>query len=279
MAILRFQLPCYEYTAGGHRLDRYEVRNVTGSEAQRVYVCAAPYLLSQIKAVLEAKRGRSLPLRDEDAKKWNGRIELPDGLTDEQRAHLDILKDNLTVQADDLECVMGLDFYNNPVENEDDGNGETEWVHSTAGELINKLKYRGHEAPLEKLAERLSGVATNHLILARAEVVISVPGRDKSMRPGERLAKAVAARLDVPYLRTRGVSAQRPEAKAREAGGEEIDYAAEYVVDDAVRGRPVMVVDDVYRSGKSMRAVSRLARAAGATSVVGLVAARTRRLR
>jgi adenine/guanine phosphoribosyltransferase-like PRPP-binding protein len=51
----------------------------------------------------------------------------------------------------------------------------------------------------------------------------------------------------------------------------------EFIVSGEVRGRSVLIVDDFIRSGTSMAAVGKAARASGAYRVFGIGAVRTMR--
>ena len=51
----------------------------------------------------------------------------------------------------------------------------------------------------------------------------------------------------------------------------------EYSIDQNLTGRAVLLVDDVYDTGSTMRGVARAARHAGASTVLGLAGARTLR--
>lgn len=125
--------------------------------------------------------------------------------------------------------------------------------------------------------EQLADVVDRHPVYGAADVIISVPGHNNSVVGfGQRLAAEVARETDKTFSPTRAQSPERPAMKNREAG-EVMDLTNEFIVGPEAEGRVVIVVDDVYRGGDTMRAVALAARRAGAVAVLGLVGARTMR--
>jgi adenine/guanine phosphoribosyltransferase-like PRPP-binding protein len=101
--------------------------------------------------------------------------------------------------------------------------------------------------------------------------VVLVPGSEHHF--GERLAATVAELTNKQLLSSRRLSIGHAPAKQGHTPGRRVDYD----VDEDVFGREVIIVDDVFRSGGTMRDVAAAALAGGARRVVGLVGARTMR--
>lgn len=184
-----------------------------------------------------------------------------------------LLREVLTlVPVPELDTILALDFYKRP----DPAVPQVEWQNTTAGGLCNRLKFwKGDpaaqaEAAFE-LVHRLSRAIGRHPLYNVAELLVVVP----STRSGvsESLGQEVATELRRPYQIARETTGAAWQAKA----GTDGQPPRHYTVTGGVAGRSVIVIDDVYRSGSSMRGVGAACRRAGATRVLGLVAARTLR--
>lgn len=105
-------------------------------------------------------------------------------------------------------------------------------------------------------------------------VLATVPGHNaKVTSNGERVAAGVARRLELPLIKTAARTALRPEAKS----GEAFDFTGEFSMDETASLQAVLIVDDLYHSGKTMSEAAAAARRAGALSVHGIAGVRTMR--
>ena len=147
------------------------------------------------------------------------------------------------------------------------------WPH--AGEpagLVRELKYGRATSVVTELAEAMAAKAPE------ADLVTWVPAssarrRQRGFDQGELLAHAVARRLRLPVKkllrRTDDVAQTARELEGRLAGP---DFAP---VGRRLRFKPtVLLVDDVYTTGSTMRSAAEVLRARAAGSVHGLVATR-----
>jgi Phosphoribosyl transferase domain len=124
------------------------------------------------------------------------------------------------------------------------------------GNRLVRAKYRGSVADLSPIATQLASVITNHPAYARAAVIVTVPGtsHDFSARLGEEVARR-ASRLCVLLTRRRS------------------NAGPEFVLDsNLVKDRDVILLDDVYRTGDTLRDAAQVLRKAGAHQVLGLTA-------
>jgi predicted amidophosphoribosyltransferase len=178
-------------------------------------------------------------------------------------------------QAVDL--ALALDWYKDPVQ----GTDPRSWPNTQAGELVSSGKYRyrqqagPQEAAGRALAAMLCDAIYRHAVLGCATVILNVPGHDSTrLSFGSRLAATVARDTGKPMSRVMTRSAYRPESKF---GGTELARMLEdeFSVSEQVRSQSVLIVDDVIRSGTSMAAVAKAARASGARQVLAICAART----
>lgn len=163
----------------------------------------------------------------------------------------------------------------------DDLNGhpQFETVRSELGEALFRLKYRGERAASVTLASaaaefvRLSGFAV--------EVVVPIPpSRVRSFQPlaaiASRLAENLGAGYDPASLQK---IRETPELKSIvEMADREAALAGAFAVrGSTLTGKHVLLFDDLYRSGASMREAARTLRTHGrVASLTALALTRTR---
>lgn len=149
------------------------------------------------------------------------------------------------------------------------------WPHQgAAAELVRELKYGRATAVVSDLAEAMAKVAPH------ADVVAWVPAsRDRRRRrgfdQGELLARAVARRLELPVRRalrrTDNVAQTARELEGRLVGPDFAPVGRRFVFEPSV-----LLVDDVFTTGSTMRSAASVLRSRGAGEVVGLVATKAR---
>ncbi|HET7425524.1 MAG TPA: phosphoribosyltransferase [Gemmatimonadales bacterium] len=246
------------------------------SSARRVYLCGPTEVATQVRWLLDYRslQPRELALRDQDRRHWSHRIHAEGPVPNDIRATMDLLKDVVSLPVREaLDIALTLDFYKQP----DPDIDPMQWANTTAGELVNRAKYRGSVAARDALVERMVGVVRTHPFYAAAEYVAPVPGHSAGGYSfGVDLARRVAAALALPVAEVTCRSAERLPAKERDVNGG-VNLDGEFALPHEVHGRIVLVVDDVWRSGDSMHALGQAARAKGARAVVGLTGARTMR--
>ena len=161
-----------------------------------------------------------------------------------------------------------------------DGHERYETTRSPLGELLYQLKYRGQRtAP--QIANVIAGFFEEKPVaLGRIDAIIPVPPSEaRAVQPVAEVAKALGRKLRKPVLadavrktrRTPGLKDVRDPEGRREL----LDGAFE-VDPSRVKGKGVLLIDDLYRSGATANAVTVALLAAGAARVYFLAATRTR---
>lgn len=157
--------------------------------------------------------------------------------------------------------------------------GADQLQNTRTGAAINDLKYYRKPSPamlsarseFNYLANALADVVRMHPAYADAQVVTSVPGSDGSGESlGEQLGQAIARKTHKHYVRTIG-----PVRSARK-GLNPPNVKGQFRLPHTIEGSCI-AVDDVLWQGMSLNETARAARNAGATEVLGIVAAKTMR--
>ncbi len=153
----------------------------------------------------------------------------------------------------------------------------SDWNRSETGQLTYRLKYQGDLSVLSRLAEMAQALMAEQPALAQADMVVPVPpSQERAVDPVRSFCSALARRLKLPLelalVKTRQTDPQKelktmPQKKANVAGA--------FGVKGDVRGKRVLVVDDLYNSGATMEEVARVLKAHGAKQVNVLTLTRT----
>lgn len=151
-------------------------------------------------------------------------------------------------------------------------------VRSEIGELVYRLKYQGDQSTVTQLAQVVAEFIS-HKKLPIDAVVPVPPSKQRRVQPVGLIAESVAKRLDIAYdskaLRKVRESPQLKsviQLKDRRAA-----LAGAFTASaEALQGKSVLLLDDLYRSGASMEEAARTIRKSGARTVYALALTRTR---
>ncbi len=151
--------------------------------------------------------------------------------------------------------------------------------HLTAmGNLAHRFKYRGERGLVGILAERLHAFIQDHPELARVDAILPVPASTpRPSDPVRALAEALGQRLGVPVradwlVKTRTT---RPQKEMRTRAQKQANVKGAFAVRSSVRGLRLLVLDDLYDSGETLKEVTRVLKQAEATAVMVLTPTRT----
>lgn len=149
-------------------------------------------------------------------------------------------------------------------------------------ECIGNFKFRGEAGWAGTFAMLLRSVPWVEPALEQCDIVLPMPLASKRLRErgfnqaGE-LARRLAPRKNEQalLLRTRETSAQSGLTRADRLRNLKGAFAVEPLRAAELRGRRIVLVDDVMTSGASLFAAAQVLREAGAAHITGLVLART----
>lgn len=150
-------------------------------------------------------------------------------------------------------------------------------------QLLHRLKYKGEAHLGDYLGKLLGESIKTHPVFSKADKIIPIPLHPQKLRKrgynqSERIARGVAEITGIP-LDTRvlrRVQATRTQTrKARYARWENVSEVFAVALPEQIRGKHLLLVDDVITTGATMEAAARRLRDAGAEAVSLLAFAST----
>lgn len=152
------------------------------------------------------------------------------------------------------------------------------WQRSETGRLVCRYKYRGRIDLADKLADRIVALMEQHPELNAVDGIVPVPPSTARLYdPLQLLGQTLTRRLRIPsynelLVKTRPTDRQKD---MRTRMQKRANVAGAFAVRGDVRGKSLLVLDDLYDSGETLKEVTRLLKHVGARSVKVLTLTRT----
>jgi predicted amidophosphoribosyltransferase len=265
--------PLFATDSRANRLDDYwlAVNNTTGQHY--VYLRGSGQMARQVTLAYGETGCRIGPVPADKVQEFTHRVAVPRAATAADRDMLELMKEILTLECSaPVDAALALDWHTIPDPEVD----SMHWDKTETGHLVRRAKYGENNEFGRELAARMVRVIERHPVYASADVIVTVPSHDiGGRRFSERLANTVAKGIGKPIVWTEAAHTQR--AAAKDVEGPRVDLSSEFTVPAGVAGKQVIVIDDLYMTGRTMRAVARAAKASGAALVLGFTATRTLR--
>ena len=159
------------------------------------------------------------------------------------------------------------------------GHPEFDTTYSEVGGLMHRLKYRSDKTALPELVEAAISFIRSWGIEFSAIVPVPPTKKYRTFQPVLAISGEIANIFKVPLLRSaiRKVkeipelkNVYDPEERKRLLKGA-FEASA-----DAINGQKILLVDDLYRSGATMNAITELLLASGASEVYAFALTQTR---
>ncbi|MBI5030206.1 MAG: RecQ family ATP-dependent DNA helicase [Chloroflexi bacterium] len=154
-------------------------------------------------------------------------------------------------------------------------------VRTELGELVYRFKYCNEESLGEAIAERLANFIRTHPDLSDANLLLPIPSTEKERAydPVPVLARWVSKRNYIALSETTLVKTRRtqPQKEMQVLAQKSANVAGAFRITDAnqVRGRRVLLLDDLYDSGATLAEAARVVQSAGAYQVAVLTVTKT----
>ena len=159
------------------------------------------------------------------------------------------------------------------------------WFDGTARRLIHEFKFRSQLHLREDLVDFLEGAALVHYDVAKVDLVVPIPSVWfrcwlRGYNQSALLAKSLARRLKLPFdpriLRRKGLPRRQASldsaGRAKNAKG---TFKVPVRKSAAVKGKTILLVDDIRTTGATLLEARKTLLAAGAKSVLALALAKT----
>jgi predicted amidophosphoribosyltransferase len=149
---------------------------------------------------------------------------------------------------------------------------------SEVGELAYLYKYRGGRHLARELAARWAELLAAHPELPRPDAVIPIPpSTAREFDPVTALAQALAAQLSIPALADTLVKTRttKPQKEMTALAQKQANVAGAFALKGDMRGKRLILVDDLYDSGATLAEAARVLARAGVTSLVVLTLTKT----
>lgn len=249
---------------------RETLYKICGERYRGVGFNAPPWIREEVQAEIRRRGGKRVGVRESD---WPDHFYFESRVPQAVTVMLEQLGTAISIgrTPPGVDHCFALDYYKVPDEDLD----PMQWPNTEAGELVNRSKYWSNATAINTLVEKMAKFVQSQPVLVAADCVISVPGQHGNRTGhGERLAAKVADATEKPFYRTKALYDERKPAKEGGAPlrADQVEADSALFYDDKV-----IIVDDVFRSGSSMKAVASSARSRGAVAVYGFAAARTMR--
>lgn len=153
------------------------------------------------------------------------------------------------------------------------------WRLTETGRLVRKYKYSGRIDLADRLVERIITLMEQYPTLKAIDGIVPVPSSVKRLYdPVSLLGQVLAQRLGVPLFsealqKTRTTHLQKD---LHTHAQKHANVADAFAVKGDVQGKSLLVLDDLYDSGETLREVTRVLKRAGARSIKVLTLTRTR---
>jgi predicted amidophosphoribosyltransferase len=136
------------------------------------------------------------------------------------------------------------------------GHMQFDTLRSEVGELLYKLKNKGDKSVVTEIAA--AAVELVKPSIQKIDLIVPVPpSTQRSVQPVKLLAAAIGEKLNIPVVEAVTKTKDTPQLK----NVYDLDERAKilkgaFSISDAVKGKRVLLFDDLYRSGATMNAIT-----------------------
>jgi len=156
-----------------------------------------------------------------------------------------------------------------------------DWARSQAGDLAFRFKYEGQQMLVETLADQLAALVAGHSALTQVDAIVPVPpSTPRAFDPVSTLCQALGKRLELEvWCALAKTRVTAPQKELHTLAQKRANVASAFTVTAErlreVRGKRLLVLDDLYDSGATLEEVTRTLQRAGVSAVMVLTLTRT----
>ncbi|PKM80196.1 MAG: hypothetical protein CVU88_04845 [Firmicutes bacterium HGW-Firmicutes-13] len=153
----------------------------------------------------------------------------------------------------------------------------SEWTRSPVGDLAFRLKYQGDFTVIPALIQKMKDLIQDHPEVALVDAVIPVPSSvQREKDPVSSLASELAKQIKVNYWPALAKSRKTDQQKQFQTlAQKKANVAGAFRLQTSIKGKKLLVVDDLFDSGATLEEITKLLKQAGADTVNVLTITRT----
>jgi ATP-dependent DNA helicase RecQ len=153
----------------------------------------------------------------------------------------------------------------------------SEWTRSPVGELAFRLKYQGDFNAIPPLVQKIKDLIQDHPEIAQVDAVIPVPSSvQREKDPVSSLASEIAKQVKINYWPVLAKSRKTEQQKQFQTlAQKKANVAGAFQLQSSVKGKRLLVLDDLFDSGATLEEITKLLKQSGADKVNVLTITRT----
>ena len=136
----------------------------------------------------------------------------------------------------------------------------SDWSRSGVGELTYRLKYESDTTVLPALIQQTLDLFQSHPELGQADVLIPVPSsRERKVDPVRSYCDALAGKMGLQVLSVVAKTRQtQPQKGMKTLAQKRANVAGAFSICGEVKGKRILLVDDLFDSGATLEEITRL---------------------
>jgi Phosphoribosyl transferase domain len=149
---------------------------------------------------------------------------------------------------------------------------------SIVGQLVFRYKYGNEQQLAQDLAGRWAELLTAHPGLSQFDAVIPVPpSTHRDLDPVSNLAQVLATHMKVPVLVNVLIKTRvtQPQKEMKSLAQKRANVAGAFALRGEVRGKHIILIDDLYDSGATLEEAARVLARGGVSEIVVLTLTKT----
>lgn len=145
----------------------------------------------------------------------------------------------------------------------------SDWKRSQVGEMAFRLKYHSDFSVIQPLIQKMKELIQAHPEIGQVDLIIPMPASvQRKKDPVSCFTKELASQLKVNYWPMLEKSRKTEQQKQFQTlAQKKANVAGAFRLQSSIKGKKVLVVDDLFDSGATLEEITKLLKQAGADKV------------